>query len=341
MVEKKFQIFIAVMIIAMSGCLVPKEVKKQAEDKIKEAEEHFKTVESLSVEKTYPDDFVTAKKELDLAKKYFAKKWETKKAIPSAEKSLSASKIILKQYYLDGIAEMAKKLKKNINEKVGKDKDSPLNDYLSELDDILDYAEELEKGKQIASLDKVLTSLDKCLKIQDITISFTSADLESDVSFDIGTYELSDRGMLALEENFLKKIVADKNDYKKRYPDSVITIKIKVVGYTDMVGFNEKKPLFKEITQNLEDSELPPKDAPEERRGFLNQRLSELRARAISQYIEERILATENETSQVKVEREAIGRGEEIAPGVTPSGQIADPNRRICKIYSTISYIAR
>lgn len=227
--------------VILSGCM-SKQGMMQVQNAVEEAEKHFETVQTLNAERTYPDNFVTARDNLYEAKKFLEEKWMAKKALPAAENSLSASKIILKRYYLDGIANKAAKLKQTIIEKVGDDYDSPLKDYLPELDEVLNYAEELETGQQIASLDKVLASLDVCIKVQDVSISYTSDRLESDVSFDIGSYDLSAKGIRTLEQNFLSKIIADKEKYKGQYPDSIITLKIKVVGYTDQVGFDEKNP---------------------------------------------------------------------------------------------------
>jgi len=294
-------------------------------------------VQTLNVERTYPGDFGTARNQLSEAKEYLAKKWLTKKAIPAAESSLMASKSILKQYYLDGIAVKATTLRNSIMDEVNKDADTPLKDYLPEIDSVLDRAEKLAAGHEIVSLDMVLASLDACIKIQDATLSYTSDKLESDVSFDIGSYELSERGISAIEDNFLRKIISDKEGYKDQYPDSVITVRIKVVGYTDQVGFKNRK-LIAELTRGAED-EVPGDKLG--RRQFLNQRLSELRAKAISQYLRQRILSSERGGSQVNVEEDVVGKGETMPPGIIPSNYTNDPQRRVCKIYSTISYMAK
>jgi outer membrane protein OmpA-like peptidoglycan-associated protein len=328
----------AVLMAGISGCATQKELL-MAKEKVAEAEKNFETVESLNVKSTYPDNFTAAQMNLLEAKKYLEQNWLVKKAIPAAEKSLSESRTILKKYHGDVIAQKAKELKKTIQQKVGEDKDSPLKDYLSELDNVLDYAEKLESGKESASIDKVLASLDVCIKTQDRIISYTSDKLESDVSFDIGSYELSDKGMRNLEENFIRKIVADKESYKDRYPDSIIALRIKVVGYTDRVGFKNLS-LIEELAAGVE-NEVPSKSQAEGRRQFLNRRLSEFRAKAISEYIKQRILAGETRDSHVKVEQEIIGKGEDAPPGISPSGSVNDPQRRICKIYSIINYMAR
>ncbi|OQX27781.1 MAG: hypothetical protein BWK80_03660 [Desulfobacteraceae bacterium IS3] len=332
----------AVLIAGISGCATQKELL-MAKEKVAEAEKNFETVESLNVKSTYPDNFTAAQMNLLEAKKYLEQNWLVKKAIPAAEKSLSESRTILKKYHGDVIAGKAKELKKTIEQKVGEDKDSPLKDYLSELDNVLDYAEKLETGKEIASIDNVLASLDVVIKTQDRILSYTSDKLESDVSFDIGSYELSDKGMRNLEENVIRKILADKESYKEQHPDSIITLRITVVGYTDRVGFKNLS-LIEELTAGVENARAekrPSKSQAEERRQFLNRRLSEFRAKAISEYIKQRILAGETRDSHIKVEQEIIGKGEDAPPGIPPSGSVNDPQRRICKIYSIINYMAR
>ena len=321
---------IVILVTVISGCAVDQQKLKWTTTRVQEAEEHFETAEGLKTEEAYPYDFKKARQELIQAKQYLEKE-KLEKALPAAESSLTASKNILKRYYLDEIAKKADALKKNIEKKVREDEDSPLKEYIPELNEILDFAEDLEKGQQITSLEKVLESIDVCLNIQDSAESYRSEKLESDVSFEIGQYRLSDRGMQILEEAFLRRIISDKDRYKRQSPDGMITIKIKVVGYTDQIGFNEGKPLFRKLREGVEYD--IPHDQPE-RRQFLNRRLSEFRAKAISGYVYQAILETESRNSRVKVEQEAIGRGEDIPQGVIPSGLVNDPQRRICKIYS-------
>jgi len=316
---------------ADSGLNMSREILKPfAADKIEDAQKNRDAAKNLDAEKRHVEDSEKAKEYLAHARSLLEKA-EPKEAFESAERSLSISKDILKQVYLEGIAAKARELKDEIKRKVGADKESPLLNYLPELDAILDYAEDLETGRQVASVDKVLSNLDKFLDVKYSASLFESGKLKSDISFKLGEDELSAKGKIALEEKFLIKIISNKDKCKEKYPDSAITIKITVYGYTDQVGFNEGKPLFRKLSEGVEHA-LPKKQP--ERRKFLNQRLSELRAQAIGDYIRQRILETERGGSRVRVEPKIEGMGELIPEDIVPSGLNNDPKRRICKIYS-------
>ncbi len=245
--------------------------------------------------------------------------------------SLGISKDIQKRFYLEEIARKARELKEKIKREAGSDTDHPLLDYLPELNAILDYAEDLETGRQVVSVDKVISNLDKLLGLEHSVELFESGTLESDISFKLGEYKLSEKGKIALEEKFLMEIISNKENCKEKYPDSTVTIEVTVRGYTDQVGFKEGMPLARKLSEGVEHA--LPRDQPE-RRQFLNQRLSEFRAQAIGDYIRRRILETEGGGSRVSVELEIEGKGEVIPKGVDPSGLNNDPKRRICEIYS-------
>ncbi len=310
----------------------------EVEERYDEALEHFETVKSLRVEEKHPYEFEKAKENLIQAKHYLEKK-KLEKALSAADAGLAASKNILKRYYLDEVARKAEDLSRIIKEKVREDFEYiPLevkedeDILLEEINEILDFAEDLEKGEQMTSLEKVIESIDVCLNIQDSTQSYRSEKLESDVSFEIGEYRLSDRGIQILEEAFLRRIISDKNRYKRQSPDRMLTIKIKVVGYTDATAIAEEDPLLRELIKGVED-EVP--QTQPERRQFLNRRFSEFRAKTVGDYIMKFILKSEGgKNSNIKVELEIIGRGEDIPQGVIPSDSTNDLQRRICKIYS-------
>ncbi len=316
---------------ADSGLNISKEILKPfAADKIEDAQKNLDAAENMDAEKRYVEDSEKAKKELTDARS-FLEKAKTKEAFEAAGRSLSKSKEILREHFVNEVKRRTLELRGEIIDKAGTDKDSPLLNYLPELNAILDYAEDLETGRQDASLDKVLANLDKFLGLKYSVSLFESGKLESDISFRLGEYELSEAGKIALEEKFLIKIISNKDKCKEKYPDSAITIKITVYGYTDQVGFNEGKPLFRKLSEGVEHA-LPKKQP--ERRKFLNQRLSELRAQAIGDYIRQRILETERGGSRVRVEPKIEGMGELIPEDIVPSGLNNDPKRRVCKIYS-------
>ena len=116
-------------------------------------------------------------------------------------------------------------------------------------------------------------------------------------------------------------------------------MKIVVRGYTDRLRFNEINPLFKKLTKSAQ-APLPPKSQPKKRRQFLNQRLSELRARSISNYIVQQLLYYHQDDLNFIIDPNPVGIGEILPSGVKPLKSASDPNRRICKIYFYISYIS-
>jgi len=73
------------------------------------------------------------------------------------------------------------------------------------------------------------------------------------------------------------------------------------------------------------------------RRQFLNQRLSEFRARTIGEYLVQIITRNEGEDSWITIEQEIVGLGEEIPQDLPEPHPLADPRRRMCKIYSSIT----
>ncbi|GEM_PF-1008418 len=324
-------LFTIIMIMCISaGCsTVNMELMRKAEEKINEAQKNHDAVVGLKVEKQYSDEFAEASQELDHAKDYLKKK-EAEKALPAAENSVTASKDILNKYYLDEVAPRAEAVKKAIMKKVGNDVDSPLKKYIPRLDKVLGYGKKLEANLTIASIEKIIKDIAMVEATEHVADTAMSKKLESDVSFGIGSYDLSEEGKSVLYDAFLRKIIADKEGYKRKYPDKTIRIEIKVVGYTDGAGF-KNSDLIRRLSEGVE-NQVPQENIPH--REFLNKRLSEFRARSVSEYLRQTILSSEGKNSQVEVKQEIVGKGENIPPGIIPSGNPKDSTRRICKIYS-------
>jgi len=333
-----FFTMILIGVILLAGCVSNKKLLNEVGNKIHKAGEYFKTVKELQAGKKYSDYFVTAKQELHRAKDYLSKK-RVQKAIQAAEISMIASQQILKRYYLDEIAPQADKLIKEIGKKVSEDTDNPLNQYVPELHAILDFGKDLETDKETALLDDFLNKRDKIATIRRGKDTLNSKKLNADVFFKPGEYNLTTHGKRILDKDVIKKIITNKNRYRVKYPQSTITIKIEVRGYTDQIKFNESKPLFKKLTQSVE-AQLPPKNRPKKRRQFLNQRLSELRARSIRNYIDLQFSNYHKSDLNFKIAHETKGMGEILPSGVNPLNSASDPKRRICKIYFYIAHIS-
>ena len=329
---------ISVLILLLPGCVPNMKLIDEVGNQIQKAEAYYKTVEELGTGAKYSDFFSTAKLELNRAQKYFTRK-KVKKARQAAETSMTASQKILKRYYLDEIAPQADALIKEIQAKVSDDTDNPLNQYVPELHAMLDYGRELETEQETALLDEFLKKHDRIKSIRRSKETLSSKKLNADVSFNPGEYNLSAKGKRILEKEVIQNIITDKSRYREKYPQSTITMKIEVKGYTDRIRFNENKPLFKKLTKSVK-AQLPPKNKPKKRRQFLNQRLSELRAKSISHYIVQQLSDYNKNDSNFKIDPNPVGMGEILPSGVKPLKSASDPKRRICKIYFYIAFIS-
>jgi outer membrane protein OmpA-like peptidoglycan-associated protein len=322
-------IFMSIMILTGCAGIPLQEIDRMISD----AQEGFDLVESLEVQDKYPADYQEAHDELVNAKTYYDSLFNRDKAYSSAKRSWEASQRILKQFYQNTITPLAQTAKAEIEKISTEDPDNPLKDFLPRLNDLLEYCEKLESGQEVVHLTRVIEDLNEVITIKRNADKNVKIELESDVSFDTGKYELSEEGKRILKE-FFERIIADQKAYLDQYIGKTITMKIKVVGYTDQQGFRKGTDLIKTLLEGVKADQIPQSEF--ESRKFLNQRLSQLRANTIGEYIKQLI---EQADPRIAVEQEIVGRGEEIPPGVappsSPSDSLANPKRRICKIYSS------
>jgi outer membrane protein OmpA-like peptidoglycan-associated protein len=321
-------LFFITMVITGCGGTVSQEVQQAVSD----ARANYQVVESLEVEDTYLDDYREARDKLFEAEKYLESDYNKDKALPPARQSLSASQRILKHFYRSTITPLARTAKAEIEKITEEDPDSPLQDFLPTLNELLDYSEKIESGEQeVVALSRVIEDLEDVINIKHNVDKDVKTTLGSDVSFDTGKYELSDNGKQILKE-FFERIIAEQKEELGQYIGKTVTMKIKVVGYTDQQGFRKGTNLVKVLLEGVEE-EYQALKQPVEKRKFLNQRLSLFRARTIGEYIRQIIAQAD---PRIYIEQEIVGRGEEVPPGVPPSQQRSDPRRRICKIYSYV-----
>ena len=320
--------FLIVTIGLLSGC-PPQQGIEETQRIITEAEVYLKAVESVEGNNSYPEDYREAIKEVTSAEEYLKKK-KVSEAHTAAVNSLNISKQILESIYTNQIAPLAEKMRLEIEKITNEDPDDPLKDFLPQLDMMLDKAERLQQEQEEIALNKVVDYLGQVTQIIENTRELIHETLETDISFGLGQYELSPVGKRILLE-FVKRILTNKEAILSLYPNRQVTIKIKVVGYNDETGFREGTVLTKMLTEGVEGM-IPQNDI--ERRKFLNQRLSEFRARTIGEYLKEVIFQSEPQNSQVQLD--IIGRGEEIPPGVESPYPKSDSRRRICKVYSYV-----
>jgi outer membrane protein OmpA-like peptidoglycan-associated protein len=329
---------ICLVILVMGGCSQPPKQQVQppapsipvstVEEALKWARENFSTLEKLQVQEVYTQDFQKAREDLVRAENLLQENLY-EDAYNSALASVASSQRILQQFHQETIAPMAQKTKEEIQAIISDDPDNPLKEFLPEINQILDYSDILAAKQQDVDVEKVLADLEKIKHIQQTTHTTVRQTLESDISFDPGQYELSDKGKQLLDL-CVQKIVGSQKEYADLYPDSPVVTKIKVIGYSDQVGFNFEKGV-KKLIEGVERENIP-RGYPEKRK-FLNQRLSALRARKVSEYLAQ-LLVQQNPQGQV--EQEISGLGEELPPGITAPYPIEDARRRICKIYGYV-----
>lgn len=330
---KRYGVLFLSMLVIMAGCARPVIEKSPLPpqglvEAIKQARENFNAVQRLPVYEKYARSFQEAEGELVNAEHY----WQAhfyEQAYLSARKSLEASQWILRQFYRDTIALSAQEAKAKITAISHEDPGNPLQEFLPEINDILDYSEGIGNDQQEINITKVLEDFDTISKIEHTTQKTMKQTLESDISFGPGKYELSNKGKQALDA-YCEAIIAGKKEFDTLYPDRTILIRIKVIGYTDQVDFREGTTLLEKLMEGVED-EVPRKQP--DLRKFLNQRLSGFRARTISNYIVQ-YLGREN--SGGRIEQEAIGHGEKLPPNISSPYPQQDSRRRICKIYTYV-----
>ena len=251
-------------------------------------------------------------------------------------KSLSAFRTIVQRFTTTQLIPEMEGALVSIEKIVEEDADNPLKEFMPTLSSMLDNARQFDNEEQIDILDKIQQDLQEFRQLQVIIHDQDILKILGAVSFSAGKFELSEKGKDELEE-LAEEIVASINEKSQQFSDYTLFVTFKVVGYTDQQSFLPGTRLVKTLIKGFE--EQFPDDRLEHRR-FLNQRLSELRAAAASQYLQELIEANTQQVSNIEIRSEVIGFGEEIPPGFSlnysAEHSIDDPRRRICKIYSYV-----
>ncbi len=334
---QRYNVILLVMLLFGAGCGPAVQEPPQSFislqeilDVITQARENLELLVSLHIDKIFIDDVQEARHELQNAESLLDEKLRDE-AFAAAQKSFEASQRALKQFYRQTIAQSAQNTKTKIEDILKEDPDSALQDFIPKLNEILDYSDEIERGQQMVDLEKVLEDIEKVEKIEYDTTTHISKTLESDVSFEPGRYDLSEKGKRVLEESHAEFINTIKA-YKAQYPNEPLLIKIKVIGHTDSTGFKPGTKLVEKLSEGLE----VPIQYPERGR-VLNKRLSEFRAKTISEYLAQFIRSAIGEDPLIHIQQEIIGLGEEIPKGFPGSSAYQDARRRICKISSYIT----
>lgn len=129
--------------------------------------------------------------------------------------------------------------------------------------------------------------------------------LEANMLFKSGDYSLSSYGIDRLN-TIIQETRKSIQQYKARYPNQKVNLKVKVLGFADKQSFYPNQPEEERIDQNL--------------------RISQKRADALGNYIANRV---SEQMLGILVHREFKGMGETLPPNVE-DGPTRDPKRRVC-----------
>ena len=282
---------------------------------VDEAKEYQDAVKRTGVTESTSPDVATAQKKCAEAEQQLTER-QYQRAMSAAQESITASKRII----LQGITRSVKIMKEEIVKKQEENPASPLKKILPKLDAILQFANQVQSdSKELEELSLVKTaSITTDLRVFEEDIKSSQQEkLQSDISFALGKFDLAQGGKIALEK-FTEKIVAIVESSLRLFPDKPMILQVDVYGYTDSSGF-------------LSDG------GNRQRRILLNQRLSEMRAKNVSDYLNQ-ILSPKLGPYAQRVSihpGKVIGKGEEMPAGVPASTHASNPQRRICQIFST------
>ncbi|MBD3304917.1 OmpA family protein [candidate division KSB3 bacterium] len=303
---------------------------QQVQETLQQARESVAILERLQLHERYPDDVQEARRELHQAETLFQQN-ALNEAYAAAQKSLTVSQQLSRQFYQQVIAQSAQNTKIEIEKMAEQDPDNPLEEAVSELNDILAYSDEIDQTQAQIDLERVVADLERIKQIERNVQTNASKILEADVSFESGRYELSQPAKDLLNQ-WSEDIIANVQRFQEHFPEKQVVLKLTVIGYTDQVDFVKGSKLV-EVLMESADQDIP--TTQPERRRFLNQQLSEFRARTISHYLVQQI--EPGTPDSLQIEQEIIGRGETIPPELEAPYELSDPRRRICKIYTYLS----
>ncbi len=335
--RRSFRMTIACCLLLAAGCAktpepLPQPVFQQTFEEaaaaIEKAEKDLNVLISLAAPKNYPQEFARAEESLRQAKTFLqSQDQDIDRAYDSAQQSLSAEQGVLRKLYAE-MAESSGTIKTEIERISTDDPDNPLQDTIPELEKLLDDYD----ARQEIDAAQLARDMEKLKQIEYNTKKNLGNTFESDVSFGAGEYELSDMGKQAVQA-YYQDVLNAKQQFRALFPNDPLNVTVKVIGHADQVGILPGTQLYKQITEGVENL---PRNL-NERQTFLNQRLSELRAKAIADYTKALILQDKAAGEELTVEQIIEGAGEKIPPNLDPPYPYQDPRRRVCRIYCWMS----
>jgi outer membrane protein OmpA-like peptidoglycan-associated protein len=325
------------MLLSVWSCASAPSLKK-TEDMVIKAEDSFRITQGAAKgQKEHQDALKKSEAYLMKAGKHW-KARRSRWAYKNAVESFLISKGILRQVYVAEIVPLAEKNLSLIENKVAADPENPLKFYIPKLQEIINLKKPVQEGVEFPGIhlmveDAGTTVIDSGLGYE----TQQDEEIDSDVTFAFGKYKLSSKGMDLIQKLTTEDIMPARNRYAEHNQGKAPNTYIHINGYTDEAGFIERGPLFRELKEDV--NNLP--EQLEERRKYLNQRLSMFRARDIKRHIEKTYIGTEGADALDHVIITISGRGEAYPyppEHVYPSYQRKDQRRRICKIYFSLKY---
>jgi len=219
---------------------------------------------------------------------------------------------------------------------MGSMSDSSMDIIVEELAGKQNYVRQVEAGQLPYDPELLMKTINEIRELR-ANIGDISKELEAEISFRLGRYEISD--LPENEKEVLEQFVHQSADILLQshalFPEKTPVIHIRSIGYAD--GTSPRGKLLKSLKAHMEEP-LPKKK--EERRQALNKALSQLRARKVSEYLIKG-LETISESPPFEIrELEITGAGEEFPYSqdmISPPYEKKDERRRICKVYVQIS----
>jgi len=334
--RRLYLMIILYSLLLASGCAKPppppqptfQHTVEEVSAALDKVEKDVSVLVSLAAPKKYPEEFARAEDSLHQAKLLLhADTPDIDRAYAATQESLSATQGMLRKLYAE-MAESREVIKRELQAIAEEDPDLIDQQIISQLEGLL---EDYDAQEEIDA-ERLVRDLETLQQIEYNTKKDLGKTFESDVSFGAGQYELSEKGKEAIQA-YYQDVFTAKQQFRALFPNDSLKVTVKVIGYADQVGILPGTKLYKQVIEGVES--LP--ENLKERQALLNQRLSELRAKAIADYMKELILHDCAAEEQLVVEQVIEGAGEKLPPNLEPPYPYQDPRRRISRIYCWMS----
>ncbi len=231
---------------------------------------------------------------------------------------------------LDNLADQVSQTRGRVQKRVSESPDTSLSKSLKLLNEVLNYVDAVRSSSDRFDPQTIEKYNHRIAIINENIKRFRDLILKTDVSFPIGTYQisaLSDQGRTACLQ-LADKIVAMVRDLKQRYPDHAICVTLKTIGYTDEIPVSSRS-LRQMILNRLEGGAADAKDRDQ----LYNKVLSELRAETVNHFIVDYLRQKLPNHFNVQYVEQIMGKGERLPrKKIEPAYRSRDERRRICII---------